>query len=86
MGEYETALKRMKDRYSEMAASGDSTVWELFGKEGGTINHGWSGGPLMIMSKYFAGIKPLEAGYSSYEIAPQDLFDSLKPKREHFKG
>lgn len=69
MGEYETALKRMKDRYSEMAASGDSTVWELFGKEGGTINHGWSGGPLMIMSKYFAGIKPLEAGYSSYEIA-----------------
>lgn len=36
-----------------------------------TVNHGWTGGPLVIMSKYLAGIKPLTPNYEEYEIIPQ---------------
>jgi hypothetical protein len=35
------------------------------------MNHAWSGGPMVIMSKYFAGIRPLKAGYSEFIIKPQ---------------
>ena len=48
-----------------------STLWELWIRIGGTRNHAWSGGPLVIMSKYFAGIRPLEPGWNRCEIRPQ---------------
>lgn len=87
MGEYELAAERMKLRYGEMIDSDYTTIWELFdGLEGGTPNHGWSCGPLMILSRYFGGIAPTAAGYESYEIAPQALFDSLKTSVDTVKG
>lgn len=86
MGEYETAYSRMLYRYGDMIESSDTTVWELFTRDEGTNNHGWSGGPLLIMSKYFAGIAPTEAGYESYEIVPQNLFSSLEANVETVKG
>jgi hypothetical protein len=48
-----------------------STLWERWTKTGGTMNHAWSGGPLVIMSKYFAGVRPLTAGDTQFEIVPQ---------------
>ena len=42
------------------------------------MNHAWSGGPLVIMSKHFAGITPLEAGYEKVKIEPQyEMSDSI---------
>jgi alpha-L-rhamnosidase len=53
-----------------------STLWEgweigssTYG--GGTYNHGWTGGPLSIMSAYVAGIQPTSLGYNTYIIKPQ---------------
>lgn len=40
----------------------------------------------MILSRYFGGIAPTAAGYESYEIAPQALFDSLKTSVDTVKG
>ena len=37
----------------------------------GTLNHAWSGGPLVIMSKHFAGVKPLKPGYEEFLVRPQ---------------
>lgn len=71
MGEYEAANDRIKDRYEEMVCADYSTLWEFWDAWRGTKNHAWSGGPLVIMSKYFAGITPLEAGYEKVEINPQ---------------
>lgn len=71
MGEYSLAQSRMCERYSKMINEDYSTLWEGWSKLTGTRNHAWSGGPLVIMSKHLAGIRPLEAGYGKIEIRPQ---------------
>ncbi len=76
MGEYELAKNRICERYHDMITEDYSTLWEFWQKEGGTMNHAWSGGPLVIMSRYFAGIEPLEPGYASMKIAPKSHIDN----------
>ena len=71
MGEYERAYDRIKDRYEDMVNEDYSTLWEFWDSWQGTMNHAWSGGPLVIMSKHFAGITPIEAGYEKVGIDPQ---------------
>ena len=71
MGEYEAAKERIKSRYEGMMGIDYSTLWEFWESWRGTMNHAWSGGPLVIMSKHFAGITPLEAGYEKVKIDPQ---------------
>ncbi len=87
MGEYEAAKDRIKDRYADMVNEDYSTLWEFWNAWQGTKNHAWSGGPLVIMSKYFAGIAPLEAGYEKVKIAPQyDLSDTMTCTVPSVKG
>ena len=71
MGEYEGAKDRIKDRYEGMINEDYSTLWEFWDEWQGTKNHAWSGGPLVIMSKHFAGVTPIEAGYEKVKIQPQ---------------
>ncbi len=71
MGEYDAARDRIKERYEGMMGEDYSTLWEFWDSWRGTKNHAWSGGPLVIMSKHFAGITPTEAGYESVGINPQ---------------
>ena len=71
MGEYEFARDRIKDRYNDMMCEDYSTLWEFWESWRGTMNHAWSGGPLVIMSKHFAGVTPLDAGYKRVKIDPQ---------------
>ena len=73
MGYIEEAQERIKVRYEEMVNGENacSTLWETWVYEAGTKNHAWSGGPLVIMSKYFAGIEPLKSGYEEISIKPQ---------------
>ena len=73
MGKIEEAQKRIRDRYKNMV-DGEmacSTLWESWEYEAGSKNHAWAGGPLIIMSKYFAGIEPLKPGYDEISIKPQ---------------
>ena len=73
-GNTEEGLKRMKNRYQTMVDHPFSTLWEdwrIGGSGGGSINHGWAGGPLTLLSQYVAGITPLEAGWKSFQIKPQ---------------
>lgn len=81
MNDSEAGLARMKKRYQKMVDSEFTTLWEgwdigsaIYG--GGSYNHGWTGGPLSLLSGYVAGIKPLTAGYESYQIKP--LLGNLK--------
>jgi hypothetical protein len=76
MDQPELAQARMKSRYAKMVDHPEyTTLWEDWGtgvaSGVGTINHAWSGGPLTIMSQYFAGIAPTAAGFSSYSVLPQ---------------
>ena len=87
MGEYEAAADRIKDRYEGMVCEDYSTLWEFWNSWQGTMNHAWSGGPLVIMSKHFAGISPVEAGYEKVEINPQyTLSDTLSCTVPSVKG
>ncbi|MBQ7043719.1 MAG: glycoside hydrolase [Clostridia bacterium] len=87
MGEYEAARDRIKIRYEDMMSEDYSTLWEFWDSWRGTKNHAWSGGPLVIMSKHFAGIIPLDAGYEKVKIEPQySLSDSLSCTVPSVKG
>lgn len=87
MGEYESAYGRIKDRYADMVSADYSTLWEFWDAWRGTKNHAWSGGPLVIMSKHFAGITPLESGYEKVKIDPQyTLSDSMNCTVPSVKG
>ncbi len=87
IGEYEAAKERIKGRYEGMMSEDYSTLWEFWDSWRGTKNHAWSGGPLVIMSKHFAGIAPLEAGYEKVKIDPQyALSDSLNCTVPSVKG
>ncbi len=78
MGEYDTAITRMLKRYDPMIADECTTLWELWKKTDGTVNHGWTGGPLTVLSKYFAGIAPAQAGYSEIRITLNPALGALK--------
>ena len=87
IGEYEEAYNRIKDRYEDMVNEDYSTLWEFWDSWRGTMNHAWSGGPLVIMSKHFAGITPLEAGYEKVKIDPQyTLSDNINCTVPSVKG
>lgn len=86
LGDYAGAITRMTARYTPMVTSGCTTVWELFKRSEGTDNHGWSAGPLLILSSEIAGIKPTAAGYASYEIKPENVLDSMNVTVSTAKG
>ena len=87
MGEYKSAYDRIKDRYSDMVSADYSTLWENWDMYWGTKNHAWSGGPLVIMSKHFAGVAPIDAGYEKVKIDPQYILsDSMSCTVPSIKG
>ncbi len=87
IGEYDAARDRIKLRYEGMMHEDYSTLWEFWDSWRGTMNHAWSGGPLVIMSKHFAGITPEEAGYEKVKIEPQYyLSDSMSCTVPSVKG
>jgi alpha-L-rhamnosidase len=92
MNDSEAGLARMKKRYQKMVDSELTTLWEgwnigsvTYG--GGSYNHGWSGGPLSLLSGYVSGIKPLTAGFERYQIKPQlGNLSEVKAKMQTVKG
>jgi hypothetical protein len=69
-----SGLERMKKRYQYMVDHELTTLWEdwqIGGHGGGSINHGWAGGPLTLLSQYVAGVMPLEPGWKSFLVKPQ---------------
>ncbi len=69
MGRVDEAVERMKKRYEGMVSFDYSTLWEHWGRSS-SLNHAWSGGPLVTMSKYVAGISSADVGGNEYTIAP----------------
>jgi len=76
MGDATGGLARMKKRYTMMVNSPLSTLWEGWGigsagYGGGSYNHGWSGGPLTLLSQYVAGVVPEKPAFAQFSIRPQ---------------
>ena len=71
MGKIEKAQARMKKQYKKMVEMNNSSLGEYWDETRGSKNHGWSGGPIIIMGKYFAGITPSKPGFSEISVKPQ---------------
>jgi hypothetical protein len=76
MGKPEAALQRMKKRFRQMVESPLTTLWEIWEHTPGEAhgnsgyNHGWAGGPLVLLSQYYAGIVPDEEKKDHYILKP----------------
>ena len=71
MDKIEEAQKRMKEQYKNMVDNEFSTLGEYFDEKTGSKNHSWSGGPIIIMQKYFAGISPSNPGFTEINLKPR---------------
>ena len=69
-GRPDLAKARMLRRYGPMIKKDYSTLWEHWVRLAGTLNHAWSGGPLVVMSKYFAGLRPTKPGWEEFDVRP----------------
>ena len=80
MGEGKYAMERMQKRFAPMVNHPFYTTlfegWDIGpnGFGGGTVNHAWSGGPLIVIARYVCGIEPLDAAYKTFRIAPDDTY------------
>ena len=89
-GEY--AIHRTKERFSKMVNHPEYTTlfegWDADDKAfgGGTTNHAWSGGALTVIGQYVCGIYPLEAGYKTFKIEPNPVFDNASITVPSIKG
>ncbi len=73
MNQPDAAITRMKKRYHRFLSMPISTLperWDCSGYNG-SFNHGWSGGPLTLMSQKMAGISPVAPGCTHCQILPQ---------------
>jgi alpha-L-rhamnosidase len=88
----ERGTQRMKQRYQKMVNAEWSTLWETWefetpGKNTGTYNHAWAGGPLIVMSKFIAGIEITKPAVNEVMIRPRtSYFDTIYCKLQTIKG
>jgi len=71
MGAAVDAQNRMINHYTIEVNDPGYTLWEYWDKKiWGTDNHGWNGGPFAL-SSYAVGVRPTQAGYTTYQVIPQ---------------
>ncbi|SHL40871.1 alpha-L-rhamnosidase [Chitinophaga jiangningensis] len=84
MGEQGYVLKEMKDYWGGMLKLGATSFWEeynpdasgaghyaMYGRPfGKSLCHAWGASPIYLLGKYYLGVQPLTAGYSTYLVQP----------------
>lgn len=74
IGQANEAITRMRRRFRSLALNTSSTLWERWpewSEHPGTVNHSWSGGPLVLLSERVAGLQPAHPNWTSVRFAPQ---------------
>ena len=83
-GEYEEVLSQVRGYWGGMLDLGATSIWEQFdpnkqGNEhyamygrpfGCSLCHCWGAGPIYLFGRHLLGVRPVEAGYARYEVAP----------------
>ncbi|WP_346238578.1 amylo-alpha-1,6-glucosidase [Niabella insulamsoli] len=84
LGEQDYVTREMKAYWGGMLKLGATSFWEeynpkksgaehyaMYGRKyGKSLCHAWGASPLYLLGKYYLGVKPTGAGYSSYIVAP----------------
>jgi len=85
MGEQGYVMQEMKNYWGGMLKLGATSFWEeydpskkgadhyaMYGREfGKSLCHAWGASPIYLLGKYYLGVKPTSAGYSTYLIEPE---------------
>ena len=72
MGYADTALVRMKKRYTTMVDHPQhSTLWEFFDNDKASTNHPYCGGGVVLLAKYVVGLTPTSPRFETFQIVPQ---------------
>lgn len=95
IGCYDCVSDYIKQYWGGMLECGATTFWEqydpnvsgkahyeMYGRPyGKSLCHAWGAGPLLILGKYFMGVKPLSPGYKNFIVAPNLVgFREIKGK------
>lgn len=84
IGQQAYVTREMKDYWGGMLREGATSFWEqyypgekgaeryaMYGRPfGRSLCHAWGASPLYLLGKYYLGVKPLQAGYSTYVVEP----------------
>lgn len=82
-GELEYVCKLLEDYWGGMLQQGATSFWELYDQSaanhyemygrpfGKSLCHAWGSCPLFLLGRYFLGVVPISAGYSSFRVQPQ---------------
>jgi hypothetical protein len=73
-------------RYDAMIKDSKDTLYEKFDITDGTFNHAWTSGPIYIINRYIAGLKPTKPGFEEYSLSLTNLLDSFKCCNYTVKG
>jgi Glycogen debranching enzyme len=85
LGEQDYVLKEMKTYWGGMLDLGATSFWEeynpakkgvehyaMYGRPfGKSLCHAWGASPIYLLGKYYLGVKPLSAGYATWEAVPE---------------
>ncbi len=88
LGRLDIIWEALHTYWGGMVEKGAVTFWEQYdptctGKEhyamygdpfGKSLCHAWSASPIYLIGRYFLGVKPLEPGYTRYDVAPHVEF------------
>lgn len=83
-GETGRVLDYMREYWGGMLKLGATTIWEeyvpsrqgaehyaMYGRPyGKSLCHAWGGGPLVLLGKYFLGVRPTAPGYARFAVEP----------------
>lgn len=76
-GHSDYALERFKKRFATMIEDTFNTTlyeaWTVGSYGGGSTNHAWSGGMLTVIAENICGVRPLKAGWKSFEVCPDPV-------------
>ena len=84
MGNQPLVLQEIKAYWGGMLREGATTFWEKYNPEehgrqhlamygrpyGKSLCHAWGASPLYLLGRYFLGVEPTGAGYSTYVVRP----------------
>lgn len=83
-GETDTVWKELEAYWGGMLDEGATTFWEeyhpdqtgdehlaMYGRPyGKSLCHAWGAGPVLLLGKYFLGVRPTAPGYRTFEVQP----------------
>ena len=83
-GETQAVWRFIKEYWGGMLREGATSFWEeynpaqkgaehyaMYGKPyGKSLCHAWAAGPVMLLTRYFLGVRPTAPGYARFEVIP----------------